>query len=92
MVVFILSRAALDEYVAISPAMDIPLTPSTAYGRVANLRSDDLLQNSSRTVDEKDPQHSLVDHFLTLTLAVLFQSGLPKVAVSLRTWHLRANQ
>ncbi|KAI9885801.1 MAG: copper chaperone [Watsoniomyces obsoletus] len=55
----------------------------TTYGRVANLRSDDLLQTPSRTVDEKDPQHSLVDHFLTLTLAVLFQSGLPKILLGL---------
>ena len=54
--------------------------PGAAYGRVANLRSDEV-PTTSAPLEENDSQHNLVDHFLTLTLAILFECGLQKVSI-----------
>ena len=56
------------------------MVPRAAYGRVPNLRSDEV--PTSAPLDEKDSQHNLIDHFLTLTLAILFECGLQKVSKS----------
>ena len=50
-----------------------------AYGRVANLRSEDTSQTTYSPPEDQGGQQNLVDHFLALTLALLFESGFQQV-------------
>ncbi len=79
MVIVLLGRPQTHQFVYLrTPLAPALLTKDPAYGRVANLRTEDTPQ-MPLTPEEKSSQHNLVDHFLTLTLAVLFESGLQKV-------------
>ncbi|KAI9833658.1 MAG: hypothetical protein M1826_006749 [Phylliscum demangeonii] len=62
----------------------------TTYGRVTNLRSEGLLQVVSLSADDYTGQHSLVDHFISLILAILFESGLVEVLYGLLNGDLDA--
>ncbi|KAI9753186.1 MAG: hypothetical protein M1815_006304, partial [Lichina confinis] len=60
----------------------------TTYGRVANLRSEDTSQTTYSPPEDQGGQQNLVDHFLALTLALLFESGFQQVMLTLLNGHL----
>lgn len=50
-----------------------------AYGRVTNLRSEPISLAAMDPADEGSKQQTLVDHFLSVILAAVFEAGLQKV-------------
>ena len=50
----------------------------TTYGRVANLKAESPVQSHRPDNEEENSQFSLIDHFTTLLLAVLFHCGMIK--------------
>ncbi|KAI9798930.1 MAG: hypothetical protein M1825_004943 [Sarcosagium campestre] len=48
----------------------------TTYGRVANLKSDKAQDGSDQNPTERKDQPNLIDHYLCLLLAVLFEAGM----------------
>jgi rapamycin-insensitive companion of mTOR len=54
-------------------------SPLLAYGRVANLKSESSSHPATSEAEDETSQRSLVEHYSTVVLAVLFEAGLQKV-------------
>jgi len=51
----------------------------SAYGRVANLKSESSSHPAMSVNEDETSQRSLVEHYSTVVLAVLFEAGLQRV-------------
>ncbi|KAI9786143.1 MAG: hypothetical protein M1839_007553 [Geoglossum umbratile] len=54
----------------------------SAYGRVANLKSESSSHPATSETEDETSQRSLVEHYSTVVLAVLFEAGLQKALLN----------